>query len=417
MKVPYSKEPVDFRLLVLVSLRRLRFVIYGICIGAIVFGGTYYFVKNVLGGRPEYKAEAQVYLQYIDNVEIENVYINKQTWESLIYNDIIAEYAAEEIGRSLELDEVMGKVGATLLTDTRIVVVSAQSTSQAEARLLANKYAEAVARFAPELKEIDAAKVIKAATYAEVVGFEDRTMEMSVTGAIVGAVIAALLVALYFVWDDSIYIPSTSEIRYGIPTLGITTDSMRKYSINKQDSYLGDMKRKQNKKTEFYRLWLQVNFLKVTRDYKKIAVVDTSLSENYDYVVNLLNSVVKEKKEEEIFNIDRSVIKKEDAYFSSPEYDLFAPGSVNRDPNIAVCVSKYEAVILLIKSGDHNGKQVERALDILRLQGANVVGVILYDVNSELIKRYVFSAFSSSTRKLKEEIDNAINASDIGSES
>ena len=49
---------------------------------------------------------------------------------------------------------------------------------------------------------------------------------------------------------------------------------------------------------------------------------------------------------------------------------------------------------------------IERALDLLRLQEANVVGAILYDVNSGLIKSYVFSYFSSSTRKLKENIYN-----------
>lgn len=417
MKVPYSKEPVDFRMLVLVSIRRLRFIIYGICLGATIFGGSYYLVKHVLALRPEYKAEAHVYLRYTDDVEIDNIYINKQTWESLIYNDIIAEYAADEIGRRLELEEVMEKVSATLLTDNRIVVVTCQSTSAAEAKLLANKYAIAVSKFAPELKEIDDAMIIKTANMAPVVGFEDRTWAMTLTGAIVGAVVAALLVALYYVWDDSIYIPSTTEIRYGIPTLGITTDSMRKYCLNSEDSYLGDMKRKPNKKIEFYRLWLQVNFLKITKGYKKIAVVGTSLSENTDYVVNLLNSIIKEQRENEIFNIDRANIKKEDAYFSSPDYELFAPGSVNNDPQIASEAAKCDAVILLIKSGDHNGKLIERALDILRLQEANVVGAILYDVNASLIKRYVFSSFSSSTRKLREDIYNARNASDIGSES
>ena len=52
---------------------------------------------------------------------------------------------------------------------------------------------------------------------------------------------------------------------------------------------------------------------------------------------------------------------------------------------------------------------IERALDLLRLQEANVVGAILYDVNSSLIKSYVFSFFSSSTKKLKENIYNTRN--------
>ena len=415
MKVPYSKEGVDFRLMLLVSIRRFRFVLYGICLGAFIFGGSYYLVKNVLSGMPEYQAVAEVYLQYTDDVEIDNIYINQHTWEELVYNDIIADYAAEEIGRRLDIEEVKQKVSGRTETDNRIVVVKAVSTSQAEAKLLANKYAAAISRFAPELKEIDAARVIKTASTAEKLGFEDRTWAMTFTGAIFGLIVSILGILLYFVWDDSLYIPVTSEIRYGIPTLGLTTDMMRKYSLNSDDSYLGDMKRKKNKKTEFYRLWLQVNFLKKTEGFKKIAVVGTSLNENTDFVVNIINSIVKEQKENEIYDIDRSIIAKKDAYFSSPEYEIVAPGSVNNDPTIAGTAAKCDAVILLIKAGDHNGKLVERALDLLRTQEANVVGIILYDVNSILIKNYVFSPFCSSTRKLREDIYNARNSSDISS--
>ena len=407
MKVPYSKEPVDFRLMVLVSIRRIRFIIYGICLGALIFGGGYYAARNIFSGRPEYKAEAKVYLQYIDNVEIENIYINKQTWEDLVYNDIIAEYAADEIGRSLELEEVKEKVSATLLTDTRIVVVSAQSTSQAEAKLLANKYAAAICRFAPELKEIEDARIISGASHAEKVGFEDRTWAMSASGAIFGGIVSAIWLFLYFIWDTSIYIPSTTELRYGIPTLGLTTDQMRKFSIKKDEAY--EDKPKENKKTEFYRLWLQVNFLKITKGLKKIAIVDTSLTDDSHYVINLIHSILKEQRNDEIADIESGRIKKEDAYFSSPDYEIVAPGSVNNDPTIAATAAKCDATIVLIKSGDHNGKMIERALDLLRLQEANVVGAILYDVNSSLIKSYVFSSFSSSTKKLKENIYNSRN--------
>lgn len=407
MKVPYSKEPVDFRLMVLVSIRRIRFIIYGICLGALIFGGGYYAARNIFSGRPEYKAEARVYLQYIDNVEIENIYINKQTWEDLVYNDIIAEYAADEIGRSLELEEVKAKVSATLLTDTRIVVVSGQSTSQAEAKLLANKYAEAICRFAPELKEIEDARILSSASRADKVGFEDRTWAMSASGAIFGGIVSAIAVFLYFIWDTSIYIPSTTELRYGIPTLGLTTDQMRKFSIKKDEEY--EDKPRENKKTEFYRLWLQVNFLKITKGLKKIAIVDTSLTDDSHYVINLIHCILKEQRNNEISDIESGKIKKEDAYFSSPEYEIVAPGSVNNDPTIAATAAKCEATIVLIKSGDHNGKMIERALDLLRLQEANVVGAILYDVNSSLIKSYVFSSFSSSTKKLKENIYNSRN--------
>ena len=115
----------------------------------------------------------------------------------------------------------------------------------------------------------------------------------------------------------------------------------------------------------------------------------------------------------EIYDIDRSLIKKQDAFFSADDYELAMLESVNQNPEVAAQAAKYDAVIVLIKASDHNGKLIERALDILRIQEANVVGAILYDTNASLIKQYVFSPFCSPTKKLKEDIYNARNASDI----
>lgn len=409
MKVPYSKEPVDFRLMLLVSVKRMRFVVYGICIGAILFGGIYYLVKNVLSDETLFSSTSSVYLEYTDKMELEDIYINKHTWETLVYNDYIMTYAQDAAKRIIPPAEAEEKVSATLLTDARIVVITAQSSDLNEAKDLADAFAKAVAKFAPELKEIDSARILKSASAPEIVGFEDRTLNMVIVGAIVGGVISFIIVILYFVWDTSIYVPSVTEIRYGIPALGITTDKMRLYNRDSEESYLGHMAMKANKKTEFYSKWLEVNYLKVTAGYKKIAVVGTSLLDNTDYVVNHLNCIIKEQRENEIFKIDCCEIMKEDAYFSSPEYELISQGSVNMEPQVAVNAAKCDAVIVLIKAGDHNGKLVERALDLLRIQGANVVGAILYDVNSSLIKRYIFSPFCSSTKKLKEDIYNTIS--------
>ena len=126
--------------------------------------------------------------------------IGEKTAERLAFS--ILELEDEQISMfSDSIKEVKEKVSATLLTDTRIVVVSAQSTSQAEAKLLANKYAAAICRFAPELKEIEDARILSSASHADKVGFEDRTWAMSASGAIFGGIVSAIAVFLYFIWD------------------------------------------------------------------------------------------------------------------------------------------------------------------------------------------------------------------------
>lgn len=413
MKAAYSKEPFDFRLMVLISLRRARWIVYGTCIGAILFGGIYYLAKNVLNEPDVYSAKADVYVEYSDAIEENESYINMQTWATIVHNDIVDEYASEELSKNYLPERLESMVSATLLTSNQIVTVTGESTDRKEAEELANAYADAICKYAPEMKEVDSARVVKVAKNANVVGFEDRTWAMVLTGTIFGFVMSFLGVLFYFAIDDSVHVPGVIETRYGIPAMGLTTDNMRKLNMEEGDSYLGNMSRRNRKKTEFYRQWLQVNYVKLTEGKKKIAVVGTSLGGNTEYVSNLLNLQLKDLREKEIYDIDRSIIKKEDAFYSSDDYELEMLESVNQNPEAAAQAAKFDAVIILIKASDHNGKLIERALDILRVQGANVVGAILYDTNASLIKQYVFSPFCSSTKKLKEDIYNARNDSDI----
>ena len=416
MKTVYSKEPVDFKLLILVSLKRLRFAFYGICAGAIIFAGSYYLARNVFDRTIVYEAVAEVYLEYLDEAEVGDYYINKQTWEAMVYNDIITQYAIEELGTEYQMDYIQANLTATLLSDARIVTVTMHSENPAEAIEVVNGYARAIQRFAPEMKEINSARIFTTASKAEEMGYDDRTWAMALAGAVIGGVLSILGIGFYFAIDDSIYVPAVIETRYGIPALGITTDSMRKLDYKLGESYMGDLSERTTRKTEFYRQWLQVNYMTVTKGMKKVAVIGTSLGDNTDFVINLLNSQIKNLRESETRQIDEGVLSKDEAFYTSADYEIAYIGSVNKNALVAAEALKYDGVILLIKAGDHNGKLVERALDILRTQKANVCGAILYDTNAALIKNYVFPPLCSSTKKLKEDIYNAINSSDIGSE-
>ncbi len=413
MKAAYGKEPMDFRLMVLISLRRARWVIYGTCIGAILFGGIYYLSQNVFNKEAVYSASSDIYIEYSDEIEMNESYINMQTWASLVHNDIVTEYAKEELTGDYTREQLDSMVEATLLTSNQIVTVTAESTDPIEAKELANVFANAICRFAPEMKEVESSKIFKTAYTYEKVGFEDRTWAMILTGLVFGFVLSLLGLLFYFAIDDSVHVPGVIETRYHIPAMGITTDNMRKLNMEAGDSYLGNMTKRNRKKTEFYRQWLSVNYVKLTKGMKRIAVVGTSLGSNTDYVSNLMNLQLKDLREKEIYDLDRNILKKEDAFFSADDYELAFLESVNQNPEAAVMAAKYDGVIVLIKASDHNGKLIERALDILRIQEANVIGAILYDTNASLIKQYVFSPFSSSTKKLKEDIYNARNASDI----
>ena len=62
----------------------------------------------------------------------------------------------------------------------------------------------------------------------------------------------------------------------------------------------------------------------------------------------------------------------------------------------------------MVQMGAHNGKLIERALDLLTKQGCRVVGALLYDGDASLLRTYYFQAlpFGSRNDKTEDEEDN-----------
>ena len=96
-------------------------------------------------------------------------------------------------------------------------------------------------------------------------------------------------------------------------------------------------------------------------------------------------------------------LKDEDAFYTSPEYELLKRGSINEDADVAVDCADADGVIVMVQMGAHNGKLVERALDLLVKQQCNVLGALLYDGDAALLKMYYFEPLPFGSKAEKEE--------------
>lgn len=88
----YGKEPLDIRLLVLRFLRKSPVILVAALLGAICIGGPYFLKKVTFGPAKEYEAVTDFYIDYAvqENGE-EYTYFNQTTWTQLITDDVFTD--------------------------------------------------------------------------------------------------------------------------------------------------------------------------------------------------------------------------------------------------------------------------------------------------------------------------------------
>ncbi|MBR5355780.1 MAG: hypothetical protein IK121_02545 [Lachnospiraceae bacterium] len=152
-----------------------------------------------------------------------------------------------------------------------------------------------------------------------------RVVEMLIVGAVCGLLVLCVFWLIKEINDTSIYIPATLEYRYHIPTLG--AKSMEEYEENSRHFLEG----------------------------KKTALI-----------------FVDEETDIEL------PFAKEVKAFKNPCLN----------PEGLKDISEYDAKVLAVKAGNHNGKQIERVIEELTRLEIKVDAFVLTDEDEKLIKKY-----------------------------
>ena len=386
----YEDEPADLKLLLIYFIKRIRFVAYFTIIGALVFALAYYLKNFVLVDEHQYVATSELYLIYAEDVRLENVYINDYTWQNLVHTDKAIDYAMEYIGDASVTEEYLKKVvSAGLESDVRFVTLKVTTDDPELSIQIAQAYQLAIKSLGEEMVDIDTISVFTEADSAEEIVSDDRTLRMAVTGAVIGALLAMFGIILQYVFDDSIYVAKQFEQRFGIPVLGICL-RMKKGEII-AENMVG-----QKNAVAKSRLWgqqaIKLNYKSLTKNCKKIVVADTAIRSKSEFPFQILKDAKQKLEQDELLAIAMGNMKDEDAFFTSPDYEITRVESINDDVDVVEECAKAEGVILMVQMGAHNGKLLERAIDVLIKQECNILGALLYDGDSSLLKMYYYDA-------------------------
>lgn len=358
----YAKEPFDMKLLVLRLMKKVWIPIAAALLGAVLVGGGYFLAKEVFGGPDTYEVTATYYVEYGKDPETGNdyTYINYASWDTWIKTDYFADniwdaamaegFAPERFG--VEKADLEGFLSADLPSDLRMPVSTVKTEDAELTDILARAVEKAFVRFGEEQREIDEIRVVDT-TEVSLTDRDVRTLRACILGAVLAVFFALVGMLLYFIADDGIYIPRVFSCRYGIPALGAAAGESEGLHLLKGTA--------ENVKYRF-------------RECRTVAVTAVEAETDLRAVAGLL-----EKAQE-----------RERKYVCIP--------SILQIPEAAEKLRETDGVLLLVKAGAGNGKQIEKALHELKVQDCEVKGVLLTDADERLIRLYERQGYREKSR-------------------
>jgi len=216
------KEGMDMKLAMLLYRKKIWISLIGALVGAVLAGGLYFLVHVVYAPAREYEAVSKLYLTFATEDDGDAYqYYNGYTWNDLMKTEPILDKIMEEIpAGTLSRDEVKEKIGADILSDIRLLTVTVRTHSEEDTEKLIRACENALVSFGGEMVEFEKIEVIDHGQ-AGLVVLEDETVRAVVAGLVIGFLLSLLWLAFARAWDDSIYVPSDFEKRYGYPVLGV----------------------------------------------------------------------------------------------------------------------------------------------------------------------------------------------------
>ena len=347
------KETVNIKLLFLYLLRKCYLVLLGALLGALLFGGGYYLKNFTFAPSPDWVAKSELYLTYAPEVRLENVYINDYTWQTLSASDACLDEVMANLSFDTTKEYLRSVATAGLESDVRLVILTVTCKNPKEAVDIAHAYENALIKLGERMVDVEEVQIFTSPQTAEKKMQDNRTLRMSITGAVVGAVFALLILLFAFALDDSVFLPEQTRMRYGIPTL---------LCLDKDGNAICEW----NKETG------KLNLENTLKDKTKVYLSDVSSETGCG--------------REDIKALAEKIVS-----FASVGEVLQCTDGINEKPEAVSEIKNSDGVILLLRAENRRGKLLERALDLLKTQNIPVLGFVLYGTHKKRLLRYLGS--------------------------
>lgn len=236
-KKTYMEQGMDLKRWVLVWGRKAWLLLAAAALGAVLGGFTYKVVTNIVDGEPEYRASADYYISFFkDGAD----YYNAYTWDSILRDDPIVDYALTLLPKEITKDMVKAAVTGEMLGDYRILTVHVNAETKEKADMIAEAYEKSLWHFGQEIELLDEVALW---SQDEAVPFEKNTKTANAVflGALIAFLGAGFVLAFYNMLEDAVYVERDAAERFGLPVYGLLTkgnDGLQKQMFGDNLNYV-----------------------------------------------------------------------------------------------------------------------------------------------------------------------------------
>lgn len=263
-KKEYMEQSLDLRRLILVLGRRLWTVFAGILFGAAIGAAIYILFTQITDGEPEYRASSDYYISFnFGEFEHGDDYFNAFTWDGILRDDPIVDYALTQLDDSVTKAMVQQAVTGEMLGDYRILTVHVGTADAALTKQIAEAYHASMVHFGETIDMLDHIEVWSRGEVVEV-DKHTKAPNAAFLGGLIGGLVCLLGLLIYLILEDAVYVEKEALKRFGLPVFGMLTI---KEDRNQQMIYSGNTEFAFGKKS--ITLW-RADRLPEKEDYERL---------------------------------------------------------------------------------------------------------------------------------------------------
>ena len=363
-KCSFAEEPVDLKLLCLRMMKKTGIILTAMIVGALVLGGIFYLKETVFSPDESYQVVGETYIDYIpeEAYGISRVYITDEVWKSLVKSDDFVESIENELsgqGYDLSRERIISSIQAAVISDSRIVTTTVKTNDPQLAVAISEALQNAILDFCKDRQEIAESFVMTAPEAAQRKVWAEGTATAILMGAVLGLVLSVVIFLFSYVMDDSVYLPSTFEKRYGLPMFG---------TLKSQE--------------------LSANIGQFCKGCGKVVVAGVAAGSAVEDVAKALGEKIAQPATE------RKAVQ---------QIQFVSGGIVELNAPWISQVKEADGVVLAIASGRRDGRQIERIIDFLQKQEVDIKGAVLCDADQKLLARYYRPGILAKGKKVCEK--------------
>jgi len=222
-KEVYMQQGLDLRRLLLVLGKKLWLVAFGILAGALGGACIYLAYTQITNGEPEYRASSDYYISFnFGEFEHGDDYFNAYTWDGILRDDPIVDYALTLLPKDISKEMVKEAVQGEMLGDYRILTVHVTTHDWALTEQIAESYHQSMVHFGETRDMLDHIEVW---SRGEVRPLEKNTKAANAAflGGLLGGLSVLFGLLVYVVMVDAFYVEKDITGRFGLPVYGLLT--------------------------------------------------------------------------------------------------------------------------------------------------------------------------------------------------